>query len=472
MGSQSTANIIVNGVDCHSLLDTGSQVTTVSQTFYDTHLSDHTIHPVSDLLEIEGANGQCVPYTGFVQINVKFPKELILSEPEIQTLALIVSDVRSNNSIPILIGTNTLDSLYKRFCDEMLPDSNMYYGYYHVLKTLQLRHKQTIDGRLGLVKLRGRGPSVIPAGQRVVLEGFANVGVMNNEKWALVEQPSDSPLPGGVFIDHCLISLPAQSPCRVPVIIRNETGHDIAIPIGCVVAELSVPHGIIQTPDLSQPAINFSCIVQPSGCLSQNSIGGHSGQQQCNKTLDLKFDFGDSPLSEEWKAKITSTLNTYADVFSHHDLDLGHATKVRHCIKLMDETPFKHRPRPIHPQDYEAVRRHLQDLLDAGVIRESQSSFSSPFVVVKKKNGDIRLCVDYRKLNMQTIKDAYALPNLEESFTALTGSQWFSVMDLKSGYYQIEMEECDKAKTAFVCPLGFWEWNRMPQGVTNAPSTF
>ena len=73
---------------------------------------------------------------------------------------------------------------------------------------------------------------------------------------------------------------------------------------------------------------------------------------------------------------------------------------------------------------------------------------------------------------MQTIKDAYALPNLEESFSALTGSQWFSVMDLKSGYYQIEMEESDKAKTAFVCPLGFWEWNRMPQGITNAPSTF
>lgn len=73
---------------------------------------------------------------------------------------------------------------------------------------------------------------------------------------------------------------------------------------------------------------------------------------------------------------------------------------------------------------------------------------------------------------MQTIKDAYALPNLEESFSVLSGAQWFSVMDLKSGYYQIEMNESDKHKTAFVCSLGFWEWNRMPQGITNAPSTF
>lgn len=110
--------------------------------------------------------------------------------------------------------------------------------------------------------------------------------------------------------------------------------------------------------------------------------------------------------------------------------------------------------------------------MDAGVIQESESSFSSPIVVVRKKNGEVRLCVDYRKLNLQTIKDAYALPNLEETFSALTGSRWFSVLDLKSGYYQIEVEESDKHKTAFVCPLGFWEFNRMPQGVTNAPSTF
>ncbi len=73
---------------------------------------------------------------------------------------------------------------------------------------------------------------------------------------------------------------------------------------------------------------------------------------------------------------------------------------------------------------------------------------------------------------MQTIRDAYALPNLEESFSALAGSQWYSVMDLKSGYYQVEMEEEDKPKTDFTCPLGFWEFNRMPQGITNAPSTF
>ena len=92
-----------------------------------------------------------------------------------------------------------------------------------------------------------------------------------------------------------------------------------------------------------------------------------------------------------------------------------------------------------------------------------------PIVVVRKKNGQIRLCIDYRRLNLQTIKDAYNLPKLEDTFSALNGSQWFSVLNLKSGYYQIEVEEADKPKTAFVCPLGFWEFNRMPQGVDECP---
>ncbi|KAL7872249.1 hypothetical protein SRHO_G00072320 [Serrasalmus rhombeus] len=186
----------------------------------------------------------------------------------------------------------------------------------------------------------------------------------------------------------------------------------------------------------------------------------------------ISFNFGDSPLSEEWKQRVAEKLNSIPDVFALGDLDYGHTTAVKHRIRLSDPTPFKQRVRPIHPSDYEAVRLHLQELRDANIIRESESPFSSPIVVVKKKNGAIRLCVDYRKLNNQTIKDAYALPNIEETFSALSGSKWFSVMDLKSGYYQVELEEEDKHKTAFVTPMGFWEFNRMPQGVTNAPSTF
>ncbi|XP_057703686.1 uncharacterized protein LOC130922736 [Corythoichthys intestinalis] len=461
VGTKTAANIKVNGIECNSLLDTGSQVTTVSKSFYNLHLSDQIMHPISDILEVEGATGDLVSYAGYVQLNVQFPKEFIDCEPQIQTLALVVPDVRSNSDTPILIGTNTLDPLYEQYCDS-IPSINPYCGYHQVLRILRFRQDQQ-DDQFGFVKLRSRKPDVIPAGQKVVLDGFVNVSGVSNEKWALLEQPTLSSLPGGIFIDSCLITLPACFPHKIPVVLNNETNRDISLPINCVVAKLSVPQKItdIQNVPLSQKCEG-----------SSEEFAKPTNQQTYDTSGSLKFDFGDSPLPEEWKARIIKNLNTYSDVFSHDDLDFGHATKVKHRIQLKEDTPFKQRPRPIHPQDYNAVRRHLQTLLDAGVIRESESPFSSPIVVVKKKNGDIRLCVDYRKLNSQTIKDAYALPNLEESFSALNGSQWFSVMDLKSGYYQIEMEESDKAKTAFVCPLGFWEWNRMPQGITNAPSTF
>lgn len=458
VGSRSTANVKVNGLECSSLLDTGSQVTTISLSFYNSHLSDQTIHPISDLLNIEGANGQSVPYLGYVKVTLQFPKEFMITEPEIETLALVVPDVRSNSITPLLIGTNALDPFYEQFCDGSFTPNKSYCGYHQVLKTLQLRHRQNPDGHHGFVHLKNTRPKLIPARQKVVLDGFANIDHITNDNWFLLEQPTVSSLPGGIFIDSCVIAFPKDRPYKVPVVFRNETDHDIALPVRCVVAELSVAEDVISTQNTSS-------------CCSYAQPINHTDQQQCETGSTLTFDFGES-LPGEWKARITEKLNTFSDVFSHHDLDYGQAGNVKHCIKLKDETPFKQRPRPIHPSDFDAVRRHLKSLLQAKIIRESQSPFASPIVVVKKKNGDVRLCVDYRKLNMQTVKDAYALPNLEESFSALSGSQWFSVMDLKSGYYQIEMEESDKAKTAFVCPLGFWEWNRMPQGITNAPSTF
>lgn len=107
----------------------------------------------------------------------------------------------------------------------------------------------------------------------------------------------------------------------------------------------------------------------------------------------------------------------------YSDSDFGRTDKVTHHIKLSDETPSKEPARPIHPQDIGAVRKHIRELLDAGVIRESESPFSSPIVVVCKKNGQVHLCIDYRRLNVQTIKDAYTLPKLEDTLCALNGAK-------------------------------------------------
>ena len=112
-------------------------------------------------------------------------------------------------------------------------------------------------------------------------------------------------------------------------------------------------------------------------------------------------------------------------------------------------------------------------MLEAKIIRPSKSPYSSLVVLVRKRDGKLRFCVDYRTLNSKTIKDSHSLPRIDETLDALMGAKFFSSLDLKAGYWQVPVKEEDKPKTAFtVCPLGFYEFNSLPFGAVNAPACF
>ena len=135
--------------------------------------------------------------------------------------------------------------------------------------------------------------------------------------------------------------------------------------------------------------------------------------------------------------------------------------------------PFKECYRCIPPHVYDDVRVHVKEMLDISVILWSHSLWASTVVLVWKKDGGLRFCIDLRKLNNQTVKDAYSLPQIVKTLDSLQGSQWFSSHDLKSRYWQVKMDEESKPLTAFtVGPLGFYECERMPFGLTNALATF
>ena len=122
---------------------------------------------------------------------------------------------------------------------------------------------------------------------------------------------------------------------------------------------------------------------------------------------------------------------------------------------------------------YDDVRAHVQEMLDIGAICKLHSPWASAVVLVQKKDGSLRFCINFRKLNNWTVKDTYSLPHIDETLDSLQSSQWFSSLNLKSGYWQMKMDEESKPLTAFtVEPLGFYKCERMPFKLTNAPATF
>ena len=179
---------------------------------------------------------------------------------------------------------------------------------------------------------------------------------------------------------------------------------------------------------------------------------------------------------KDWKPSLQKAAQDliceFTYIFSHDDLDLSKTSIVKHSIKVNDPVLFKEWCRCIPPGMYEEVKVHIQEMLDVGAIRPSNNPWASAVVLVWKKDGKLQFCFDLQKLNARTIKDAYSLPRINEMLDCLNGAKLFSSLDLKLGYWQVEMEEDSKALTAFpLRPLGFYECKHMHFGLMNAPST-
>ena len=182
---------------------------------------------------------------------------------------------------------------------------------------------------------------------------------------------------------------------------------------------------------------------------------------------------GIESLMEQQQYSVKKLLEEYQHLFALNLKELGRTSLVQHEIKLSNNIPFKERYRRIPPHQYEEVRKHLQEMLDIGAIRRSTSTWASPVVLVRKKDGSLQFCIDLRKVNNQTIKDAQSLPRIEDSLNCLDGAAIFTSLDLQLGYWQVEMTEDSKPLTAFtVGPLRFYECVQMSFGLTDAPATF
>ena len=169
-------------------------------------------------------------------------------------------------------------------------------------------------------------------------------------------------------------------------------------------------------------------------------------------------------LAQEEKEQFHSLLLQYADIFAPTKLDTGHTDTLKHEISTGDVAPVRQPVRRLPSPRREVVQELLTDMLKKDVIQPSSSPWASPIMLVRKKDGSFRFCVDYRKLNEVTHKDACPLPRIDDTLSTLAGSRWFSTLDLLSGYWQVEVAEKDQPKTAFCTTEGL--------GLCNAPATF
>ncbi|KAL5968234.1 Transposon Ty3-G Gag-Pol polyprotein [Taenia solium] len=159
-------------------------------------------------------------------------------------------------------------------------------------------------------------------------------------------------------------------------------------------------------------------------------------------------------------------------MFAWQGTKLGRTKIIKHAIDTGETKPIWQPPRCIPPPLLEDVNRPLNEMISDNVIRPSKSPWASPITLVKKSDGSLRLCVDYRKLNAVTKKDAFPLPHINDSLDFLHGANWFSTLDLKSGYWQVEVAEADREKTVFIVPNGLYEFQTMLFGLCNAAATF
>lgn len=193
--------------------------------------------------------------------------------------------------------------------------------------------------------------------------------------------------------------------------------------------------------------------IQPKAILCEIQPVRETEEQLSQTRKDSENDvvslinFEKEAISQDELEQGRRLISDYNDIFSKSDIDVGRAKNVYHKIELQDDRYFKQRYRRIPPAMISEVIDHIKLLLRSGIIRKSHSPWSSNVVLVKKKDNSLRLCIDFRQLNKSTKKDAYALPRIEEMLDCLAGNKYFSVLDLKSGYHQVEIFEPHKERT-------------------------
>ena len=213
---------------------------------------------------------------------------------------------------------------------------------------------------------------------------------------------------------------------------------------------------------------------EPTG-VSSNTVAAdgtrtQQGELEPETAINQVQELDLSHLAPEYRERVRGMLKEFAPMWAG---DLGQINTTEHHIDLVPGSrPVAQQPYRAGPKARELEQREVDKMLREGVIEPSQSEWASPVVMVPKPDGTLRFCVDYRRLNAMTARDSYPLPRMDECIDSLGTAKIFSTLDCNAGYWQLPVSERDRAKTAFVCHAGLYQYIRMPFGLKNAPASF
>ena len=474
VGKRCLVRASLGGVDTTILWDTGSQVSIVGTNWKRKYLPDVEVRPVAELLEdgpleLSAANGTDIPYKGWMKIEVSLSKNAVAGMSEKPVLVPIL--VASSDIERPIIGFNVIEELaltsdtngdgipsghmVKRLC------SALEVGHRTARAVLSVLKKQKPKSQPHLARA-GRQPVTIPKNKVMAVHcAWQNKSVLSASH-VLLEPNVEAPWPTGLVIREQLIKLPPEDNSKIEVTVENMTDNDIVL---CSRTTLGLLHSVDAIyPLQTKPAEEQTPQTSDSSAAQQSS--GEPQAEPWDPPVDL------SHLSEDQRQQVHQMLREECNVFAKDDWDTGCIKDLKMDIQLKDNVPVQRTYNAIPRHLYQEVKTHIQDLLHRGWIQKSCSSYSSPVVCVRKKDGSLRLCIDYRLLNEKTLPDRHPIPRIQEILENLGGNSWFTVLDQGKAYHQGFISEKSRPCTAFITPWGLHEWVRIPFGLTNVPGSF
>ena len=457
-----------NAVTLNAMMDSGSMACTINEDAK-TKLSEAGVITVHDQFSTDvvliGCGGRRVSPESAVHLNME------VYGCKITVPTLVVQGQHDE----MILGTNVIKHILRQYkqCDAYWKavstpcpagDSESE-QFLSMLAGLDRWRGEEVPDKIGTV--RSNSAVCLEPGREYLMWGkLPKSAAVSPGSTVLTELTSCRSAPRGILVARMVTSLWGDRwvPLKLintsdkPVLVRRNAKLADVFP--CIALE---DMDVTDTAELSMASCSLVASPFENEC---------SANEKLNSVGLSGIDMNSCDVSTQCKDKLTELIVHYNDIFSRHHLDCGEAKEFVHRIHLSDHRPFRLPFRRVPPSQYQKLRQVLTEMEEKEIIRKSTSEYASPLVLVWKKNGDLRVCTDFRWLNKRTFKDAHPLPHQADCLAALGGNSLFSTMDLTSGFYNMPLHELDRKYSAFTTPMGLYEYNRLPQGLCNSPGSF